>query len=172
MFPDVPCIMLCMSRQGDRRRVARYVAARRGALGLSQEELATKAAVDTKTIYNLESGERWPQAKTRSKIEAALGWLDADMVHIAEGGEPTLADDLTEAAGTDRFERTVRQAISRLPEAERSVVEDLLAEHLTAQQKNQQIIEKLIVLLEHRGNSRQRSRDDLADDDSGDTSLG
>lgn len=161
-----------MSRQGDRRRVARYVASRRGALGLSQEELAAQARVDTKTIYNLESGERWPQAQTRSRIEAALGWLDGDLVHIAEGGEPTPTDELAEAAGTDRFERTVRQAMSRLSEAERSVVEELLAEHLTAQQKNQQLIEKLIVLLEHRGTSHQRGRNDHADDDPGDTSLG
>ncbi|WP_131736450.1 helix-turn-helix transcriptional regulator [Actinomadura roseirufa] len=69
-------------------RVARYVSARRGDLGLTQEQLAERASVDRKTIYNLESGERWPQAGTRSRVERALGWYPGDLVRLSEGQEP------------------------------------------------------------------------------------
>lgn len=78
-----------MSRQLDRERVARYVAARRGVLDLAQRDLAELAGVDVKTINTLESGERWPQATTRSKVELALQWISGDLQRIAEGGEPT-----------------------------------------------------------------------------------
>jgi transcriptional regulator with XRE-family HTH domain len=74
----------------DRARVARYVIARRGELGLTQQGLAGRAGVDIKTIYNLESGERWPQAKTRGALEAALSWYPGDLQRIAHGGEPVV----------------------------------------------------------------------------------
>jgi transcriptional regulator with XRE-family HTH domain len=72
----------------DRERVARYAVARRGALGLTQEQLAERAGVTVKTVYNLESGGRWPQARTRGAIEGALRWRAGDLVRIGEGGEP------------------------------------------------------------------------------------
>ncbi len=78
-----------MSRGVDRERVARYVIDRRGRLGLTQEELADRAGLDRKTIYHLESAERWPQVKTRGALEEALGWASGDLVRIGEGGEPT-----------------------------------------------------------------------------------
>jgi DNA-binding XRE family transcriptional regulator len=56
------------------QRIGRAVAARRGELGMTQQELAGTAHVDLKTIYNLESGTRWPIARTRVAISAALGW--------------------------------------------------------------------------------------------------
>lgn len=80
-----------MAGQLDRERVAKYVVARRGALGLTQEQLAERAGVTVKTIYNLESGGRWPQARTRGAIEEALHWRPGDLVRIAEGQEPTWA---------------------------------------------------------------------------------
>jgi transcriptional regulator with XRE-family HTH domain len=73
---------------GDRARAGRYVEARRGELNLTQQQLAERARVDTKTIYNLESGTRWPQPKTRDRIERALGLYSGDLQRIAEGGEP------------------------------------------------------------------------------------
>ncbi|WP_051712312.1 helix-turn-helix domain-containing protein [Spirillospora albida] len=76
----------------DRERVAKYVAARRGALGLTQERLAERAGVTIKTVYNLEAGERWPQARTRSAIEDALRWRAGDLVRIAGGDEPLGAE--------------------------------------------------------------------------------
>ncbi|MBX6769581.1 MAG: helix-turn-helix domain-containing protein, partial [Actinomadura rubrobrunea] len=47
-----------MNGELDRARVAKYVAARRGALGLTQERLAERAQVTVKTVYNLESAGR------------------------------------------------------------------------------------------------------------------
>ncbi|MBA9004556.1 helix-turn-helix domain-containing protein [Thermomonospora cellulosilytica] len=78
-----------MAEQLDRERVAKFVVARRGALGLTQEQLAERAGVTVKTVYNLESGGRWPQARTRGAIEGALRWRPGDLVRIAEGQEPT-----------------------------------------------------------------------------------
>lgn len=78
-----------MAGELDRERAAKYVVARRGSLGLTQEQLAESAGVTVKTIYNLEAGERWPQARTRSAIEMALEWQSGDLVRIAEGHEPT-----------------------------------------------------------------------------------
>lgn len=78
-----------MVGESDRVRVAKYVVARRGSLGLTQEQLAERAGVTVKTIYNLEAGERWPQARTRGAIEGALRWRSGDLVRIGEGNEPT-----------------------------------------------------------------------------------
>lgn len=54
---------------------------------MTQRELAMTAEVDIKTIYNLESGERWPQAGTRAKIEKALGWTMGSLEAFTEGPE-------------------------------------------------------------------------------------
>jgi len=80
-----------------RERAAAQVVARRGELGLTQRQLAMTAEVDIKTIYNLESGERWPQAGTRAKIEKALSWAVGSLEAFAEGREsgyqyPTIAE--------------------------------------------------------------------------------
>ena len=76
-----------MAKDGDLRRVGRAVAARRGELGLTQQDLADAAGVDLKTVYNLESGTRWPIAKTRAAITAALGWPPDALGAIAVGEE-------------------------------------------------------------------------------------
>jgi transcriptional regulator with XRE-family HTH domain len=76
-----------MSRE-DRQRVADYIRARRGDLGLSQEQLADKAKVALKTVTNVESGTTWPQAASRAKLESALGLASGDIVRIGRGGEP------------------------------------------------------------------------------------
>ena len=92
-----------------RQRAASAVAARRGELALTQQELADAAGVDSKTIYNLESGGRWPIAKTRTLIEKALGWPLGEMARIAHSEEPEpepdilpegLRDEIREAAST------------------------------------------------------------------------
>jgi transcriptional regulator with XRE-family HTH domain len=63
-----------VAKDEDLRRIGRAVAARRGELGLTQQDLADAAGIDLKTVYNLESGTRWPIARTRGAIAAALGW--------------------------------------------------------------------------------------------------
>jgi transcriptional regulator with XRE-family HTH domain len=68
-------------------RAARAVEARRGELGLTQQQLADAAGVDIKTIGNLESRGRWPIARTRAAIEQALGWQPGEMKRIADEAE-------------------------------------------------------------------------------------
>ena len=66
-----------------RQRAARAVAARRGVLRMTQQELGAAAGVDVKTIGNLESRGVWPIARTRAVIEEALGWPSGEMERIA-----------------------------------------------------------------------------------------
>jgi DNA-binding XRE family transcriptional regulator len=64
------------------------VEARRGELGMTRQGLADAAGVDLKTIYNLESGTRWPIAKTRVAVAVALGWAPDTLSVVAEGSAP------------------------------------------------------------------------------------
>jgi transcriptional regulator with XRE-family HTH domain len=81
-----------------RERAARAVVARRGKLGMTQQELAGMAGVDLKTIGNLESRGRWPIARTRARIESALGWPDGEMERLAaQGEEPSVPPEVVAA---------------------------------------------------------------------------
>lgn len=60
---------------------------------MTQQELARTADVDTKTIWNLETKGRWPIARSRARIEKALGWPQGELERIAseqERREPAL----------------------------------------------------------------------------------
>jgi DNA-binding XRE family transcriptional regulator len=58
---------------------------------MTQQELADVAGVDLKTIYNLESGARWPIARTRAAVASSLGW-DADALDLlASGAVPPMS---------------------------------------------------------------------------------
>jgi len=70
-----------------RQRAASAVAARRGELRMTQGELGAAAGVDVKTIGNLESRGTWPIARTRAKLEEALGWPVGEMARIATAEE-------------------------------------------------------------------------------------
>lgn len=100
-----------MSRKLDRARVARYVEARRGVIGLTQRELAERAGVDIKTINNLESGERWPQVKTRAAVERELQWSTGDLLRIAEGNEPTSVRTVPATAGLAAMTATAQGVV-------------------------------------------------------------
>lgn len=67
-----------MRTMDGRRRAACAVAARRGDLELTQQQLADRAKVSARTIGNLESlargAGRWPIAANRVKIAKALEW--------------------------------------------------------------------------------------------------
>ncbi len=52
---------------------------------MTQQELSNAAGVDLKTVYNLESGTRWPIAKTRVAVSAALRWEGDALTAIADG---------------------------------------------------------------------------------------
>lgn len=95
------------------------VEAQRGALGMSRDEFAAKAGVDRKTVYNLEKDGKWPIARTRARIEAALGWAPGEMERIASAGEepPPLSPDILRA-----FERRYPD-----PELRRKAIEALEA---------------------------------------------
>ena len=79
-----------------RQRAASAVAARRGELRMTQGELGAAAGVDVKTIGNLESRGVWPIARTRAKLEEALGWPSGEMARIAaaEEKQPVIPPDL------------------------------------------------------------------------------
>lgn len=146
-----------MSRHPDRQRAARYVAARRAALGLTQDELAERAEIDPKTVWNLERGERWPRTGTRSKLEAALGWDEGDIHLVAEGGFPSSGplpnddpDGLIQAAGAgrplDEFGRRVQEVVASLPPHEQAIMSELLASFEDVQRQNQRLRDRLAAL--------------------------
>ena len=87
-----------------RQRAAAAVAARRGELDMTQQQLSAAAGVDSKTIGNLESRGRWPIATTRARIEKALGWPSGEMERIASlepapAVPPGLADYIRNRSG-------------------------------------------------------------------------
>jgi transcriptional regulator with XRE-family HTH domain len=166
MCPDVPAMMGAMTSHEDRSRVGGYIERRRGALNLTREELAEKAGVNAKTIYRLEREGRWPIARTRSRIEAALGWTNGDLQRIAEGLEPTVVidtepdqdsagDALLAAAGTPAFAAMAEDYIARLPEEEREVAERIYRDFAEAQERNQQALGRMIRVF---GSKRGRDR--------------
>ena len=106
----------------DTVQVGALVADRRGVLGLTQKELADAAGVDVVTIYNVESGRRWPQSKTRAAIEAALRWSPGDLTRLRRGGEPTplpirvdIGDGITVDVGDDEVTdpEALRRSLAR-----------------------------------------------------------
>ncbi|WP_131806195.1 helix-turn-helix domain-containing protein [Mycolicibacterium conceptionense] len=68
--------------------VGALVRERRVALNLTPGQLIDRADIDAKTLQKLESGERWPQEKTRRKIEPVLKWKPGGIDTLREGGEP------------------------------------------------------------------------------------
>lgn len=50
---------------------------------MTQQGLADAAGIDLKTVYNLESGTRWPIARTRVAIAVALGWEGDALAEMA-----------------------------------------------------------------------------------------
>lgn len=59
-----------------------------GQLGLTQLQLAERARVDVTTVSTFFNGHHWPQARTRAKLEAALGWPVGTLGDLASGGSP------------------------------------------------------------------------------------
>lgn len=55
---------------------------------MTQQELADDAGVDIKTVYNLESGQRWPISKNRAALAVALRWEPDALAVLAAGEEP------------------------------------------------------------------------------------
>ena len=89
----------------DIARAGSYVAARRGDLGMSQEDLAKAANVDVKTVRDFELGKRWPWSKTRSAIARALQVSTLDLLAAGETGPAISRED--RLTPLDEFERRV-----------------------------------------------------------------
>lgn len=56
-----------------RERAARLVRTAMASQGLSPQQVAALADVDSDTVRDFAAGDRWPWARTRKKIEDALG---------------------------------------------------------------------------------------------------
>ncbi|GAA3957578.1 hypothetical protein GCM10023085_45090 [Actinomadura viridis] len=133
----------------DLKRVARFVIAQRGNLGLSQSELAERAGVDSKTIWNLESAQRWPISRNRVKIEKALGVEPDSLAMVSRGIFPAsdggVSDDLLrEAAGSPEFEGLLGQRAAELSDEQRIVLDMLLEELRAAEDARRRLIAKII----------------------------
>ena len=71
--------------EAGRRAAGRVAEARRGELGMTQIEVASRAGVDMKTLRSLETGERWPIAKNLGAISAVLGLGPGYLREVADG---------------------------------------------------------------------------------------
>lgn len=91
-----------------RRNAAQAFAARRGDLGLTQEEVAAKAGVALRTVQSLESTTKptWPNPTTRARLERALGWPAGEIARLASPPkalvDPQLLDRLRELTADER----------------------------------------------------------------------
>jgi transcriptional regulator with XRE-family HTH domain len=105
------------------------VADRRGALDMTQQELADSASVDVGTIRNLESGKRWPQARKRAAIEAALRWSSGDLNRLRKGGQVSPVPAEVDIGGGDVVHVGDEEITD--PEALRRSLADVLGEEIT-----------------------------------------
>jgi transcriptional regulator with XRE-family HTH domain len=97
----------------DLELVAAAIRSRRNQLGLTQQDLASRAGVAVGTIATLESAERWPWARNRTSIEAALGWQAGSMTEISRGGYPLPVEET--GAEPPRYLDPVDQHIADTP---------------------------------------------------------
>jgi DNA-binding XRE family transcriptional regulator len=79
-----------MKLEGDRKRLASEIVARRNELGLNQAELAARAGLSATTLRSLESGARTGRRESLRKLEPALGWQEGSAKAILAGGKPKL----------------------------------------------------------------------------------
>lgn len=116
-FPCIPRKASAVSDQGERREfvvaIGRAIAARRKALGMTQEKLSEQADITQATLSNIERG-------------AVMPGLDR-LAQIAELLDCRLADLFTET-GTAPMDRAVRicQKISRLNPAQQEALERMI----------------------------------------------
>ena len=101
-----------MNEDAARREARRAVDAHGG-----RGSFARRASVDPGTLTDFLDGVRWPQAKTRTKIERALGWT------------PGRLEDMREGAGVEPVQDTQGAAldVSGLSPTQRRAVELVIA---------------------------------------------
>lgn len=69
-----------VSEEEARRAAKRAIDAR-----WTRSSFAKKAKIDTKTLGDFLGGIRWPQGRSRAKIEEALGWPIGSLDDLREG---------------------------------------------------------------------------------------
>lgn len=67
----------------EKRRAGRAVASRIAWLRTTVPAVARQAGVDPKTIRSLISGDTWPTARTRERINSALDWPRGELARRA-----------------------------------------------------------------------------------------
>lgn len=72
------------------------------------DRLAESAGVSVKTVRMAERGTHWPQARSRTGLERALGWTPGAIDAARTGVRPTVVPDEPEIAPTPTSERRVR----------------------------------------------------------------
>lgn len=85
-------------KQRRRQMAAAAFAARRGELGMTQQQVAERAGVAIRTVHNAESGEKWPNALTRTRLEKAVKWPPGQLSRLESppktGLDPRLRAEL------------------------------------------------------------------------------
>lgn len=76
-------------QQGQRKRLAQHMDARRVFLGLRWADVADRAGLTTETLRQVRQGPGEIRPLTRRGIEEALEWELGSVTAILDGGEPT-----------------------------------------------------------------------------------
>jgi predicted transcriptional regulator len=123
---------MVMSRELARRAVRREVAPE-GRLAF-----AKRAGVDPGTLAHFLDGTRWPQLRTLSKIEAAIGWTPGYIAELAEGS--TTTEITTTEIGSDASggARILVESYRRLSPEDQRQVERIVATFLVRDEQGRQ----------------------------------
>jgi len=81
-----------------RQRAAAAFTARRGELGLTQEDVAERGQIAPRTVVGFESQGKWPNPRSRARLEKAVGWASGEIARIASAAAPDLDPVLVDLA--------------------------------------------------------------------------
>lgn len=120
----------------------------RKARRLSQAEAASRAGVSPQTWGRIERGEGRGEPETIAHMAQAVGVSTArlkifrpdaaEILHEIEGG-----DDETE----DDFEAGIQAMLAKLPDEDRSIVEEVYREYMETRSRQDATLKKLFVLV-------------------------
>lgn len=88
-----------------RDRAAQLLRSAMAARGMNAQDVADEADVNIDTVRDFAEGMRWARAKTRMKIETALGLEPGDFDRAARGEMA-----FTSAPGVDPVEAAIQQS--------------------------------------------------------------
>lgn len=106
--------------------VAAAVRTRLLELEVSPAELAQRAGVSTKTIYNVLNRDAVPHWLTLAKVSRGLWWRTDTLKRIAEGGAaPGPDDDVRPEDATDQKLARIEDELTQLRQAVQRLVAEL-----------------------------------------------